>query len=298
MGVGILRQVKYINSIGESIILCNKAPFILYKIEGVGGIKTNVQLKQSPYQDGYTYIDNNFDKREISMECGIFGTTPKEKSMLRRNAVKVLNPKYGQGTLQYESNGDIKQIKAICEEAPIFPGGKDNVSPTFQRMLINLICPDPFWFDPYESKEEIAIWMGDFEFELELLEEGIELGHRESSLIVNVNNIGDVPCGMRIEFTALASVVNPSIFNVYTQEYIKVKRTLQAGNKLIISTYFGNKSVKLFSNGVTTNVLNYIDLNSSFLQLDVGDNLLRYDAEAGIDNLEVSIYYRPQYVGV
>src|SRR5665648_504005 len=42
---------------------------------------------------------------------------------------------------------------------------------------------------------------------------------------------------------------------------------------------------------------NYIDLGSTFLQLDVGDNLMRYDADTGIDNLEVSIYFTPQYLG-
>lgn len=85
------------------------------------------------------------------------------------------------------------------------------------------------------------------------------MGHRESSLIVNMNNSGDVECSMRVEFTALASVVNPSILNIYTQEYIKVKRTLQSRDKLIISTYFANKRVELIRNGITTNVFNYID---------------------------------------
>lgn len=54
----------------------------------------------------------------------------------------------------------------------------------------------------------------------------------------------------------------------------------------------------LRNGGVKTNVFNYIDLDSTFLQLAPGDNLLRYDAESGIENLDVAIYYRPQYVGV
>jgi hypothetical protein len=45
-------------------------------------------------------------------------------------------------------------------------------------------------------------------------------------------------------------------------------------------------------------VFNYIDLQTTFLQLDIGDNLLRYDAESGLDNLEVAIYFTPKYVGV
>jgi hypothetical protein len=34
------------------------------------------------------------------------------------------------------------------------------------------------------------------------------------------------------------------------------------------------------------------------MTLEIGDNIYRYDAESGVDNLEVSIYYNPQYLGV
>ena len=43
---------------------------------------------------------------------------------------------------------------------------------------------------------------------------------------------------------------------------------------------------------------NYIDYESTFLQLDIGDNLFRYDADEGIDNLEVNIYHTSQHLGV
>ena len=41
-----------------------------------------------------------------------------------------------------------------------------------------------------------------------------------------------------------------------------------------------------------------IDLDSTFLKLEVGDNLFRYDAEENINNLEVNIYYNPNYLEV
>ena len=104
---------------------------------------------------------------------------------------------------------------------------------------------------------------------------------------------------MRIEFKSLATVVNPSLFDVYTRKYIKIKRTLNAGDKLVVNTNFGNKRVEMIrSNGVRQNVFYYIDLNSTFLQLAPGDNLFRYDAEQGLDNLEMALYYKPLYIGV
>ena len=157
--------------------------------------------------------------------------------------------------------------------------------------------PPPFG-DVAKTKAEVAIWRGAFEFPLEIVTGGIEMGFREPSLIVNIENPGDVACGMEIRFKALATVVNPLLFNVNTREFIKINKTLTAGEVLTVTTHFANKRVETYKNGITSNAFNWIDLDSTFLQLTPGDNLLRYDADDGLDNLEVDIYYNPQYVGV
>ncbi len=71
------------------------------------------------------------------------------------------------------------------------------------------------------------------------------MGHRVSNLIVNINNTGAVECGMKIQFKALATVVNPSLFNVNTREFIKINRTLSAGDVLEVTTEFSNKRIEL-----------------------------------------------------
>ncbi len=71
-----------------------------------------------------------------------------------------------------------------------------------------------------------------------------------------------------------------------------------AGEIITVNTNVGAKKVIDNLNGVETNILNLIDLDSTFLQLGVGDNLLRYDADTNLDNLEVNIYYNPFYLGV
>ena len=73
---------------------------------------------------------------------------------------------------------------------------------------------------------------------------------------------------------------------------------MEAGEVITVNTHFQNKRVELNKNGVVSNAFNWIDLESTFLQLDQGDNLFRYDADEGIDNLEVSIYHTPMFLGV
>ncbi len=132
----------------------------------------------------------------------------------------------------------------------------------------------------------------------ELSKTGIIMGLREPSLIVNVYNNGDVKCGLKIEFRAKGSVKNPSLFNVNTREYIKINKTMAAGEIINVNTSYGHKKIESELNGVKTNIMNYLALPFYFLQLDPGDNLFRYDAEENLNNLEVNIFFTPQYLGV
>ena len=126
------------------------------------------------------------------------------------------------------------------------------------------------------------------------------MGLKQPSLIINAENDGDVETGIRIEFKARGTVTNPSLFNVETREYIKINKTMVDGEVIMVNTNYGKKKIESILNGVTTNILNLIDLGmgDSFLQLDVGDNLLRYDADINMNNLEINIYFNPKYVGV
>jgi hypothetical protein len=286
-------KLIYTNEKGLSVEISHSSLFFLKKVDGLAAIKNIIYTSKGVMQDGVMATGQSLDMRDISIEGSINSTEQEETLKHRQELIKVFNPKL-KGTLRYEFGDFIKEIDCKIEIAPTLP----YTDATFKNFLIQLICPNPYWKDAAESKEEIALWKGVFEFDLELFQEGIEMGHREPSLIVNVLNNGHVACGMKIEFKALATVVNPSILNVNTEEYIKINKTMVAGEVLNISTSYGKKKVENVLNGVTSNAFNYIDFQSTFLQLDPGDNLLRYNADTGIDNLEVSIYYAPQYLGV
>ena len=86
--------------------------------------------------------------------------------------------------------------------------------------------------------------------------------------------------------------------NVKTNEFILIKKSLVAGERILVNTEFNKKRVTRIFNKEESNAFHFIDLNSTFFHLDVGDNLIKYDAESGLDNLEVNIYHKPLYLGV
>jgi len=286
--------LKYINNNNKSIELGNAAPFLVTTIDGLGSPQNEIYTHKSPYQDGVTATHSSLGPRNIVIEGKIIDSNRENRQAYRYKLLSIFNPKLD-GKLIIDLGSAQRQIDCKVEQAPYF---SSNSEQNYQNFSISLLAPNPYWHDINTIKEEVAIWRGAFEFPLEIVEEGIEMGYREPSLIVNIFNKGDVACGMKILFKALATVVNPSLFNVNTREYFKINKTMQAGEVLTVTTHFQNKRVELNANGVVSNAFNWIDLDSTFLQLEVGDNLFRYDADEGLNNLEVSIYYTPQYLGV
>lgn len=287
-----MKILTYKNSLGVELQFSNSAPLLLNKIDTSNNV--NIYSSKGMNQDGATYLGNTLDKRDITLEVTVIASTEEELINYKDKLNKLFNPKNEEGYLTYKDSVKERKIKCISNKLPYFSVINSRVN----KCLISLTANNPFWADVLENKKEIALWEGDFSFVLELTEDGIEMGHREPSLIVNVANNGDVECGMRVEFKALATLANPSILNVNTQEFIKINKTMTAGEIISVSTYFGNKKVTSTLNGVNTNAFNFIDWQSTFLQLHTGDNLFRYDADSSLDNLEVNIYYQQQYLGV
>lgn len=289
-----MRSLKFINSNGMELDISQSAPFLLVDFDSSNNI--NLYSTKGMDQDGVKYLGNTLDVKDISINVAVNSGSMEEAIANRNTLNAVFNPKLGEGWLIYQDEANTRKVKCIVSALPYWD--KTYVD-TLQSCLISLTADNPYWNELQEIKKDIALWLGDFHFALTIPQDtGIIMGHRAPSLIVNVNNSGDVECGMKIVFKALATLTNPSLFNVNTREYIKINKSMVSGETITITTQNGNKKIIDNLNGIISNAYMYIDLDSTFLQLAVGDNLFRYNADNGIDNLECEIYYTPQYLGV
>ena len=282
-------EVKYINEADESITLRQRRPFFIENIDGTGAVKHIVSTFKAPNQDGGVFISGSLDMRNIVIEGRIIGNSIEEAYDLRKFLLDVFNPKH-KGRLIFKN----LSIPCIVEEAPVFKADSHR-TPAF---FISLLCTSPYFETVEEIKRLLAGWHPNFEFELEIpIGEGIEMGYREESLIIAVENMGSVPCGATFEFIAQGIVEDPFLIDVVTGKFIKLNRVMQPGEIVVVSTHFANKKVLSSLEG-GTNAFSSLDEDSTFLELDVGTNLLRYDARRNLNNLEVNVYFRPQYLGV
>lgn len=281
----------YRNEKNQEVLLTSDS-IKLIDIKGISGLNNDINASQSANQVGSTYESSSIEKRDIDIVLRIKATTSEYRG-LKRKLLNVFNSVYSGELILKNIDGE-KKISTRVTRAPNF-----YLDDNKKECEISLVALDPYWKDTNETKTDIATWKGSFSFPLIIpIDTGIKIGYREPSLIVNTNNIGDVKTGMRIEFKALGTVVNPELVNIESQDFIKINKTMEAGEVITVTTDFSNKKVSINKNGVIQNGFNYFDLYSTFLQLEIGDNLFRYNAQEGIDNLEVTIYHTSRYVGV
>ncbi len=290
----MFRSLTITSKLG-SLEIGHNFPYILQRIDGLGVPESVSQITKNANRDGATYGQATFSPRIINLEFGIITNSRTEQFKLREYVNRVLTPKYDLNIL-YEYPGGKKTISGRLSGVLSMP--EAGVS-GYQKVLCAIECPDPYWQDVSGISQEIANWRGAFEFPLIIPEdEGIEMGVRLSNLVATIDNKGGVATGMRVVFKATGTVEKPSLFNIQTREFIKIKKTLNAGEELIVTTSLGNKRVYLKKDNVITNGFVWLDDRSSFMQLEIGKNIFRYDAEKGIDNLEMVISYTQQYAGV
>lgn len=280
-----MRKLTFTNSRGESIVLGNSRPFLVTRLEEVG--PTITQTQKSPYQDGATFLDSLLDPRQITIEGSIMRRTGEEIFACRHRLTTVFNPKLGPGTLRYEHDGGVREIQAVVDSLPFFP---DRSGQPTQRFLLNLLCPDPYWRTPAITEEPAYEPLFQFPFE-----GPFQMGlQRDRRIIVND---GDAPAPLYVEFFGPA--LNPAIINNTTGEYIRVNQELHEGERMIIDTSDGSKSVYFVdANGNERNVFHWIDLNSTFFKLIVGENDIEYTADSDIQGAVVNISYSKLYTAV
>ncbi|MEK6452622.1 phage tail family protein [Caldifermentibacillus hisashii] len=287
--------LKAKNRRGDTISFTD--PLRLVRIDGLSGLRAENYYSEST-MDGSTRTGTKLSNRNLEIEFQIRKTANWNDYLLdeqKSKIFKVFNPKENPIRLDITSKtGKQYYLHANVDVTPTF--SKEN--PAYASCLIQLSCDDPYIYESNIEKVDIALWVGTFEFPLEIPSAGIEMGYRSQSLIVNVPNEGQAETGMIIRFKALGTVVNPYLINVNTQESIKLNTTMTGGDVIEVSTFTGNKYIKLIRNGVTHDALNTLVITSNFLQLDIGDNLFRYNADENLDNLEVDIQFRNILLGV
>ena len=279
--------IKFRNSIG-SVEFSNKKPFLLTAIDGFSAVSSVAVTTKGLKQDGESFNYSNFEKRQLVINFSIMANTNEELMKLRNSIINIFNPKI-ESILYYSYNGLEKQIYCIPEATPTMSLVGNRL---YSKGDITLIAYNPFFQDVFEEGNIISTWIGGWRFKFTLPFRFKQKGESKK----NIYNDGHIETPVQIIFKGPA--LNPCVKNHETGEFIKIERELTSDDTLYITTEYRNKKVEIERNGVRKNAFNYIDLDSTFFQLQVGDNMIEYTTDNELDPQSVEIRYRNRYLGV
>lgn len=288
------------NSVSSEELVLDKVStpdYILGEVDW-GSVKGTHHSYKYVNQVGESITNTSLGMRDVTIDGWIVARNEAHMTELKRKLNTFINPQqsielfYSDYVISFVPDESVKYSINMAENNDVFC-----------KFQIQGTCPNPLFSDNHEIRSTFVTTEPSFHFPLiissELPEGGIVFGKRTDSLIVNLSNNGAVPVGMRVVFKANGTIVNPSLVNVNTQEKLLIEKVMSAGEEIEVNTNVGEKSVKgRIQSGEYSNYFMYKSVESPWIQLSVGDNLFRYDAEEGIDNLEVFVYFYNQYLEV
>lgn len=288
------RKIKCSNNSGMSITFGDEfSPYLLVDADGVYSVKNTISSSANTMIDGSTYQGSVTKARNI-----VLSLADKENHQTNRNQLYNLFKPKTKGTLTYSEDDETRVIDYYVESIDI-----DSIN-RVRTATISLICPDPFFTDVYDINLVMAGWLKNFEFQHEFSSEKEEFGVRSYEKNKKIeNNSGADNIGLTFTISCNGSVTNPSLVHIEQNEFIKVGTdampfTMDVGDKLIITTGTGNKHVYYVHEGIQTEINEYLDEDSEFIQLQAGTNTIGYEAEDGENYVSVQITYRYKYLGV
>ena len=284
------------NTIGSTqldINMDNRA-YVLTSIDW-GAIQSTRKTYKFINQIGVYVTGTTLESRDISIIGYVVGDTYEQLKTRKRFLNQFVNP-LQMLSLVYEDY----MIDGIPDTTIKYGTDLAENNEVMCKFMIDLFCPDPMFYTRDTREVILADWIPKFHFPLIIPKtKGIIMGLRSQSTIITVNNPGMLETGLTATFYARGTVVNPSITNIATQKKIQFAHTMQPGETLEVTTYTNRKAVRKYIGESSENAFNLIDFESNeFIQLILGENPLRYNADEGISNLEVTIQFKPQYLEV
>lgn len=302
-------KLDFISARGDILPLANNPLFHLTHIDGQTAASTSIASAVVGGVDGDTVNNVQATPRTIIIDLQPRSGVDVEQA--KRDILKCVKIKQ-QGGLIWTQNERTLVISGVVEavEMPRWTNAA--------VMQITLHCEQPFWEDVDDVIQRIneAIDLHYFtDSPADMLyfpADGIPLGEYDTIRTKAFHNDGDVAVGLEINILAHDTVTNPIIYDQHGNYFgvgyeiesesggadigtalVSNPLVMKAGDHIVITTHKGRKAVTL--NGV--NIFNKIRPNSTWLQLDTGDNLFSINSDdESITNMSFSLVYKQRYI--
>jgi hypothetical protein len=273
------------NQHGESLTVQYSFPFYYVSCEGLMSYTNDIATAE-PYIAGEVYQGSHNPRRTMLLE---FAVRRQDYWNLRSVIYSVFG---SSGTFTWHPDeGEVRSILYYTESIEI----ADPNTMGFRHCSVSLVCPFPF-FSGMEQTVPMSYWQKGITLPF-VMHSPFVIGTRVQEQIKNIHNPQPVSVGIKAIFAANGgAVTNPGLQNLSTGESFQLEVSLSPGDAVYVSTSDGHKAAGFLSDDPQPfDLWDYA--SNDWIQLHPGDNLLRFDADSGLEYLDVSILYAQLYLG-
>lgn len=281
---------KIENASGDALILTGREPeYQIISINGLNPPKAQINTATIVGLDGAVFNSAKLETRNIVLLIKING----EAEANRHRLYQFFRTKescrffFRNGALDVFIDGYVENV-----ECDLFEQG--------QTAQVSIICPYPYFRSVSESVSDSVSADSQFVFPFSInYNEPVILSTYIDSGAVLVYNESESEAGAVIEIDLMNDASSIELRNTATGDDFILEHAFTSGDKIIVDTNKGKKSVTLMRNGRTSNIFSALVRGSVFFQLVPGVNVFDYliDGEQDAD-VYISFRYFNTYRGV
>lgn len=243
------------------------------------GMTVNLGTSQGFGQVGETVENQSVSGRPISVKGVVYGNVPERKRTMRN----VMAP-FTSGRLVFDNT---YFTRVYVKSAPTFSPAKND-----GRFTMQFYAPFPFFYSVEEQNVYIGAVVPQFRFPVNYSTPH-RFGSKAAARYTTVVNSGDVKVPFEVHLQSSGTCTNITISNLNTFQFLKLNGTLNAGDTIRI--YRDNSNIlraELTADGVVSDIISWIDEDSTLFELEVGDNLISANDDEGGASLTAHFVYR------
>lgn len=275
------KTFRYVNENGESITFTYNKGFLINKPIGIDTLQVSLSQATGIDQVGATIQSANVQPRPVTVS-GIF-----VGELQRNNKERLLS--IVRPDLTAKLYADDYYLSVRPTSTPTI-----DASTKFARFQFSVLAAYPYWQKDENAKVELSAIEYGFKFPWNISKEYF-FGRIVETQFFTIVNSGQLPVPFTVTFFALSDCVNPKITNVNTGKFLAINKNLISGERVVVEITHERTYV---TSSVDGDIRGALSLKSTLNRLEVGDNVLKPEADEGKEQLEVYLDFATEIVGI
>lgn len=275
------KTFRYVNENGESITFTYENGFLINKPVGIDTLQVSLSQATGIDQVGATIQSANVQPRPVTISGILVG------EWLSHNKNKLLSVVRPDLTARLYADDYYLNVRPTSTPT-IEPFSK------FAKFQFSVLAAYPYWQKDENANVNLSTIEYGFKFPWNISRE-YYFGKVAETQFFNIINKGQLPVPFTATFFARGDCVNPKITNASNSKFMAINKSLVAGERVVVEITHDRTYV---TSSVDGDIRGALSLKSTLNRMEVGDNVLKPEADEGKSQLEVSIDFATEIVGI